>query len=145
MIEFHHLRPRSGRNRYLVAPPLLIHGEPDRYSPLYAVAAPVVASALHGIIAAEPRTKLVDSTRDGTKMQFIQRSAVFRLPDTIDIDVLARDADHCGVAIYSRSKYGRRDFGVNRRRVERWLAALERHLGSDKVVQPADVARPPSA
>jgi len=31
-----------------------------------------------------------------------------------------------GLIIYSRSRYGRSDFGVNRSRVKAWLAALDR-------------------
>jgi len=47
-----------------------------------------------------------------------------RYPDTIDIEVLSAGTNQSTVAIYSRSLVGSLDFGVNRKRVERWLAAL---------------------
>ncbi len=30
------------------------------------------------------------------------------------------------LAVYGRARYGIRDFGVNRARIERWIAALPR-------------------
>jgi uncharacterized protein (DUF1499 family) len=37
--------------------------------------------------------------------------------------------DRSSLAIYSRSRYGRGDFGTNRRRVERWLSQLAQIAG----------------
>ena len=47
-----------------------------------------------------------------------------RFPDTIDAEVLAVGDDQSTLALYSRSLIGRKDFGVNRARLQRWLAAL---------------------
>jgi uncharacterized protein (DUF1499 family) len=44
------------------------------------------------------------------------------------MEVVPLDAERATLAVYSRSRYGRRDFGVNAKRVEAWLAALEREL-----------------
>jgi uncharacterized protein (DUF1499 family) len=38
--------------------------------------------------------------------------------------VLPAGAGRSTLAIYSRSLVGRKDFGVNRARIQRWLAAL---------------------
>ena len=59
------------------------------------------------------------------KIVAVQRSLIFRFPDTIWIEIVPR-GDHAGIAIYSRSTYGRFDFGVNRARVEALLAAIGR-------------------
>jgi uncharacterized protein (DUF1499 family) len=56
--------------------------------------------------------------------RFVQRSRLMRFPDTIDIEVFSV-GEKSTLAIYSRSLLGRRDFGVNRARIERWLAALD--------------------
>jgi len=56
--------------------------------------------------------------------RFIQYTRLMRYPDTIDIEVLSAGTNQSTVAIYSRSLVGSLDFGVNRKRVERWLAAL---------------------
>ena len=48
-----------------------------------------------------------------------------RFPDTIDIEVFPAGQRQSTLAIYSRSLLGRKDFGVNRARIARWLAALD--------------------
>ena len=42
--------------------------------------------------------------------------------------------DHSTIAIHSRSRYGRRDFGVNARRVERWMQLLQQMMRKDQRV-----------
>jgi uncharacterized protein (DUF1499 family) len=41
------------------------------------------------------------------------------------VQVTKADADSSRLIVYSRSVYGRSDFGVNRQRVANWLAALQ--------------------
>lgn len=137
MLDLRRIKPRSGKNRFFIGPALALQGEADADSPLYNVAGLELAKTLQAIIISEPRTTMTDRTQDGLAMQFVQRSAVFRFPDTIDVEVIALSAQQSALAIYSRSRYGRRDFGVNRRRVERWLAALAAKLGPGKLAQPA--------
>jgi uncharacterized protein (DUF1499 family) len=60
---------------------------------------------------------------------YIQRSALFRFPDVITVELVTLAPDRSSLAIYSRSRYGRSDFGVNRRRVLRWLSRLQRMVG----------------
>ena len=56
--------------------------------------------------------------------RFIQYTRLMRYPDTIDVQVLPAGDNQSTLAIYSRSLVGQKDFGVNRARVERWLASL---------------------
>jgi uncharacterized protein (DUF1499 family) len=56
--------------------------------------------------------------------RYVQRSAVFGFPDTIVVRFLDQPGGTSTVAIYSRSQLGQRDMGVNKARVERWLAKL---------------------
>jgi len=72
----------------------------------------------------EPRAELVLRSGDGLRLVFVQRSLIFRFPDTINIAVQSVGDGQATVAIYSRSNYGYGDFGVNRRRVETWLKRL---------------------
>ena len=67
----------------------------------------------------EPRVERVAGSPAEGRITWVQRSAVFGFPDYITAE--ARDAER---AIWSRSRYGRSDFGVNRARVERWLSRL---------------------
>ena len=53
----------------------------------------------------------------------VQRSRVIGFPDAISVSARP-DGKGSRLSIWSRSRYGQYDFGVNRARVERWLAAL---------------------
>jgi len=54
----------------------------------------------------------------------VQHTRLMRFPDTIDLEVFPAGEGQSTLAIYSRSLIGRKDFGVNRARITRWLAAL---------------------
>jgi uncharacterized protein (DUF1499 family) len=71
---------------------------------------------------------------DSLMITYVQRSRVFGFPDYITVKAVATEStgegstvgSGAGLIIWSRARYGRSDFGVNRARVEAWLAALER-------------------
>ena len=73
-------------------------------------------------LANEPRTELVARDAAGLKLVFVQRSRLFRFPDTVNIAITPIGGDAAGLAIYSRSNYGHGDLGVNAARVQDWLA-----------------------
>ena len=56
--------------------------------------------------------------------RFVQYTRLMRYPDTIDVEVMPAGDGQSTLALYSRSLVGRKDFGVNRARLRRWLAAL---------------------
>lgn len=87
------------------------------------------------VISPEKRTVLVEATPDGRRFVYIQHSPTFRFPDIITVEFVQLTPESASIAIYSRSRYGEYDFGKNRKRVERWLALLER------VAQPATPSR----
>lgn len=59
---------------------------------------------------------------------FVARSAVFNFPDLIAVQVIAAGPESSALVLYSRSVYGYADFGVNRRRVDAWLSALQTRI-----------------
>ena len=69
----------------------------------------------------EPRTEILAGAPEEGRITFVQRSAVFGFPDYVTVQAEGENR-----AIWSRSRYGRSDFGVNAKRTERWLAALNR-------------------
>lgn len=77
------------------------------------------------IARAQPRvTVLAGSVAEGM-ITYVQRSRLVRFPDYITVKVVPEDGG-AGLIVWSRSRYGRGDFGVNRARVEAWLTALKR-------------------
>lgn len=91
--------------------------------PVAMSAADLAAKAVT-LLPNEARTELVAQSDDGLHLVFVQRSLIFRFPDTVNIAVSAVGDGQASLAIYSRSNYGYGDFGVNRRRVETWLKRL---------------------
>jgi uncharacterized protein (DUF1499 family) len=99
--------------------------KPDWEPKRYAMSPGALLARLRHIALAEPDTVALSCEPDCDRAaRFIQYTRLMRFPDTIDIEVFA--ADHKStLAIYSRSLLGRRDFGVNRARVARWLTKLD--------------------
>jgi uncharacterized protein (DUF1499 family) len=74
------------------------------------------------VTAQEPNTALVHS--DAEQDRYLVRTRLMRFPDTIVVKVIELDQDHSTLALYSRSQIGRSDFGVNRKRLKRWIERI---------------------
>ncbi len=125
MIDFARLRLTPKPNQYLLAPPgLCAEAVAHRESPRFALSAPELAARFADSLRTEPRLEWAERSADGLAARLVQRSAVFRFPDDIDVRFLATPEGGSTLAIYARARYGTYDFGVNRHRIERWLARL---------------------
>jgi len=118
------LRGALPPNAYLACPPGYCAVAGAAPSPTFAVGADRLYTAFGRLIAAEPRVVTVLAEPEQRRIIVIQRSAVFGFPDLVTAEIVALAADRSSLALYSRARYGRSDFGVNRRRVEQWLARL---------------------
>ncbi len=67
-----------------------------------------------------PRTKVLAGSVDDGMVTYITRTKVFGFPDYTTVQ---QDGDT--LRIYGRLRFGRSDFGVNRNRVDGWLALLQ--------------------
>lgn len=114
------------RPSFLACPPGYCHVAGAEQSPIFDVPWRALQAAFARVAAAAPRTRRVADEADRRREVFIQRSALFRFPDIITVEFVPLGADRSSLAIFSRSRYGRDDFGVNRARVEGWLARLGR-------------------
>ena len=79
------------------------------------------------VAAAQPRVTLLPG-EPGGQFDYVQRSARFRFPDIVTVRFIAVSPSRSSLAVYSRAIYGRRDFGVNRARIEAWLADMRQGL-----------------
>jgi uncharacterized protein (DUF1499 family) len=101
---------------------------PDIVTPAYQVAAPRLYAAILAVAAAQPRVWPAAAYPDRLQSDWVARSAILNFPDRVTAQVNPAGADAATLVLYSRSVYGYGDFGVNRRRVQAWLAALDRTL-----------------
>ncbi|MEM8988548.1 MAG: DUF1499 domain-containing protein [Pseudomonadota bacterium] len=129
MFDFATLEPPSSPNTYLVCTAEVCEAAPfDRQSPVFEAPAEAVKDAWFAMISDQPR--ITNGAADDATLQyeFIQRSRLFRFPDTVTVRFVPLEAGRSTLAVYSRSKYGYGDMGANKRRVENWLSALEAML-----------------
>jgi uncharacterized protein (DUF1499 family) len=96
----------------------------DAIAPVYAVPAEQLALALDEVALGEPRTERLAGRPEDLWTTYVQRSPRIGFPDYVSVRVMPRDDGTSTLAIFSRARYGEGDMGVNRARVERWLAAL---------------------
>lgn len=109
----------GGANSYFVAP------EGDRVSPIYTIDAATLAKAFDDFALAQPRVIRLAGGPEVRWTTYVQRSVVIGFPDYISVRAVDLGEGRSALAVYSRSRYGRRDFGVNRARMSAWLDALD--------------------
>ena len=101
---------------------------PDVVTPTYAMAAGRLYDAVRAVAAAQPRTFLAADYAAERQTHWVVRSAVFNFPDLVTAQISGAGPDSSTLVLYSRSVYGRSDLGVNRQRLDAWLAALQTNI-----------------
>lgn len=101
---------------------------PDVITPPYALQAGRLFALIQDIAASQPRTYAAATYPDELQAHYVARSAVFNFPDLIMVQVVRSGPDSSNLIVYSRSVYGQSDLGVNRKRLDTWLAALKAKL-----------------
>ena len=122
--DFETLIRRVTPNDALVCTPSLCQAVSDVEAPIFAVPVTALRSAFDKVIASETRVTRVAGDDAGLSSRYVQRSAVMHFPDTIDVRLAALPGGRSTILLYSRSKIGTSDVGVNRARLLRWLGKL---------------------
>jgi uncharacterized protein (DUF1499 family) len=114
---------RTGKpNDYLVLPEGM-NGDADATMPLGPVPALALMERFEAVALSSPRVTRIAGGPQLLFATYVQRSAIFGFPDYISVRAVQAE-DGAALAIWSRSRYGHSDLGVNRRRIEGWLEAL---------------------
>jgi uncharacterized protein (DUF1499 family) len=103
-------------------------GSADVVTPRYKLPADDLFALIQDVAAGQPRTYRAALYPAQLQVHYVARSALFNFPDLVMVQVQREGPDSSGLIVYSRSVYGRSDLGVNRERVETWLAALQMKL-----------------
>ncbi len=124
-LDFQHLTLRRSPNQYLVLPPGLggaaaVHAE----SPVFEGSAEMLRGRWKTMVERQPRVSRIREDAAAGQIECVERSRVMRFPDTITAEFIPRGEGRSTIAIYSRARYGYRDFGVNKARITSWLAQL---------------------
>ncbi|MBM1174582.1 DUF1499 domain-containing protein [Microvirga arabica] len=122
-VEFAALKRRTNPNDALICPrDICSQAQPDAEPPVFPISGDRLRGLVSDVALAEPGTTLVD--RGPQQDRYLVRTRLMRFPDTVVVQVFDRGPDESTLALYSRSQIGRSDFGVNRRRIERWVARI---------------------
>ena len=125
-IDFATLDTGPKPNTFLVLPPGFQSAcEPDLESSVFDPAPDGLLEAFKAVALSAPRTRV---EREGSgQVELVQRSLVFRFPDYITAQAVAAEGGSA-LCVFSRSKLGHSDLGVNAKRVTGWLEALKSRL-----------------
>jgi len=80
------------------------------------------------IALSTPKTEVLTGSPEESKVTYVTRSKKFAYPDLTTVSIredLIEDADGPFLELYARSRFGKSDFGVNRKRVKVWIDALQ--------------------
>jgi uncharacterized protein (DUF1499 family) len=118
--------PTSGRaNAWWVATDGVGVENPDGRAPSYAMSAADLAQSVDAFMLAQPSTSILAGSPGLLWSTYVQRSRFLRFPDYITVRTFDLGDGASGIVVWSRSRYGYSDLGVNRERVEKLLAALQ--------------------
>ncbi len=76
---------------------------------------------LHAIILATPRTELLAGSVEEGRVTYVTRSRIMGFPDYTTVQL---SEDEQVIELWARLRFGQADLGVNKARVEGWLAEL---------------------
>jgi uncharacterized protein (DUF1499 family) len=126
-VDFKTLELTRKPNQFLVAPDGYCQkAKPHLESKVYEVPVETLHAAFRAVAERQPRTEVIEKRDDGARL--VQKSKLIGFPDYIDVQFLSMAATQSTLLIYSRSKYGRSDLGVNKKRIVAWLAELDAEL-----------------
>jgi uncharacterized protein (DUF1499 family) len=83
-----------------------------------------VLAALDRIALATPRTHVLTGTVLTGQVTYVTRSLIMGFPDFTTVTVLPAPGGGSLPVLFARQRFGDGDMGVNRARVESWLAQL---------------------
>jgi uncharacterized protein (DUF1499 family) len=125
IVDFSVRRSADRSNVYAMCPAHYCTPEADRESPVFAMPWERLRDYWQEVTATQPRVTEVGADPPRRHIVYIQRSAVLRFPDIVTVEFVPLGAERSSLAVDSRSRYGRGDFGVNRRRVATWMRLLQ--------------------
>ena len=126
-IDFHKIQLPKTPNYYLVCPKDYCNDKQNQLSPIFSVSVNQLNKAWQQMIA-KHHIKPVAQDLQTFQYTYIQRTRWLRFPDTINVKLIPISNTQSTIAIYSKSKYGYGDMGVNKKRVKAWLQQLSINL-----------------
>lgn len=113
----------SAPNDALACPPGTCSAAADIESPVVDADADTLLERARTTLSRQPRTELTGEDPSLKQLVFVQRSRLLGFTDTVTVQAV-KVGDGASLIVYSKSDVGYWDIGVNRSRVNRWLALV---------------------
>jgi uncharacterized protein (DUF1499 family) len=104
----------------------------DMASPVFAMGWERLREYWREMIAVQSGVETIGWDARRRRATYIQRSEIFHFPDIVTVEFVDLGGGRSSLAIDSRSRYGKGDLGVNRRRVTAWMAVLRNMMREDQ-------------
>ena len=111
-------------NCFRMAPENLTERRIDAASPVYGKRAADMARAFHELALTQRGTLHVAGVQDDLHLTYVQRTRRLKLPDYVSVKFIDLADNRSTVAVFSRSRFGYGDLGVNAKRVRQWMSGL---------------------
>jgi uncharacterized protein (DUF1499 family) len=124
--DFSTLTNRVSKNEYIVAPEgFTPKARIDEEASIYSVPPAVLKNEINKVILKQPRTQFIAEDPATNRVEYVQRSLIFRFPDVITFQIIPINEKQTTLAVHSYSVYGAGDLGVNGNRVRDWIKQLD--------------------
>lgn len=128
-IDFSSVHRSATGNDALFCPSTLCGAVPvDGVAPIFAAPIGQLRQAVQLIQINSAGVEAVFRQPDGVDERYVARTALMRFPDTINVRYIDLGNGRSTLALHSRSQIGRKDFGVNKARLESWIRLLSEKL-----------------
>ncbi len=117
-------RPKTPNTYFLAPIGFTEAARPDANSPQFDEAPKELFNKALALIQDAKNWGDIRSDETSLRIAFIARTALLRFKDDVDIAVLDGESGGSRIAIYSRSRLGKSDFGANRKRVAELIHTL---------------------
>ena len=122
-------RPKSP-NHHLIAPAGFGAAAADEEAPPFPLPAPRLFEIARQVVRRQPRTAILVESTERMALEARQRTPLLGFADDVTIQVVPLGDNRSTLALYSRSRVGYADFGVNRRRARAWLREIANNAGA---------------
>jgi uncharacterized protein (DUF1499 family) len=116
---------RGTPNDYLAAVPGTTAATPHLRLTIHPLTPQELLACVDRIARSKPRVAVVAGNLDELMITYMQRSKIVGFPDYITVRAVPRDTGlpegAAALIVYSRSRYGHGDLGVNAQRIEGWM------------------------
>lgn len=130
-VDFPTLKLKDTPNQYLACPDGYCAAAAHAVAPSFSVPVQQLQDAWFELIATKPSTRVIASDEAARQFDIETLTPLVGFPDTITVRFLEAPGGGSTLAAYSRSFYGKSDFGANKKRLDAWLAQLAARLGQN--------------